>query len=491
MAIRELKGGQLRYMSEEDMDRIHSAVLEVMNDVGVKVAHKPALEIMKEHGCKVDFEKMTVRIPEYVLRKCLSTAPSSFTLYARDPRFDVRLNQRNVYTIGGSSALFVLDLDGVRRPATLKDLEDLTRLQDALENLHIMHGLVNPQDIPQAGFDRILFAAVMKHTARNYYSQALGAQGVRDQVEMASVIAGDLKKFQERPFFTIVLCMVSPLVHPRIRVEELMECARLSVPVYIEVDAMPGGTTPITVAGTLVEQSANILTGVCLAQMIRPGLPCIYSIASGIMDMRTGGYSPGAPETQLLHAATAQMAHYYGLPCQAGTGIDAVVPDAQAGYERALQFLTCALGGADFVHLCTGMLEQMLTASYELCVMDDEILGAAFRIVKGFEVNSDTIALDVIKKVGIGGNYLGEEHTLEYMRKIIWFPRLTNRAKWDNWLNAGGKDFREAGKHEARRILDTHHPVYLEPKMAEEIGKMAEKFQAIEIEAVRSGKIVY
>lgn len=373
----------------------------------------------------------------------------------------------------------------------MQDLEDLTRLQDALDNLHIMHGIVNPQDIPQEGFDRRLFSAVMRNTGRNYYSQALGRQGVKDQVELASLIAGGTAEVKKRPFFSIVLCLVSPFMQPRIRLEELMECVEWGIPLYIEADAMPGATTPITIAGTLVEQTANVLAGVCLAQMVTPGHPCIYSIASGIMDMSNGDYSGGAPETQILHAATAQMAHYLGLPCQAGTGIDAVLPDMQAGYERGLQFLTCALGGADFVHLCTGMLEQMLTASYELCVLDNEILGAAFRIVKGFDVNDETIALDVIKNVGIGGNYLGEDHTLRYLRELRWYPKLTNRQRWDKWTEKGGKDFRQRGIEEAQRILSEHKPEYLDPKLADELENTAVAMQQQEIEAVKSGKVRY
>lgn len=491
MAVRELHGGQLNYMSEEEMQLIHNAVLEVLHDVGVRMEYRPALEIMKENGCIVDFDAMTVKTPEYVLRRCLATAPSRFTLHARDPQWDVRVDQQNVYTIGGSSALNVIGLDGERKPATLKDLEDLTRLQDALENLHIMHGIVNPQDIPQQGFDRILFPAIMKNTSRNYYSQALGKKGVRDQVEMAEVLAGSTEAFQERPFFTIVLCLVSPLIQPRIRVEELMECAEQGVPLYIEADALPGATTPITVAGTLVEQTANILTGICLAQMIRPGLPCIYSIATGIMDMSTGLYSGGAPETQIIHAATAQLAHFYNLPCQAGTGIDAPISDAQAGYERGLQLLTCSFGGADFVHLSVGMLDQMLTAGYEQCVLDNEFLGATFRIVEGFEVNRDTIALDVIKQVGIGGNYLGEDHTMEYLRKVSWFPKITSRKKWEDWKAEGGKNMAERAREAAKKILEEHHPQHIDEKTAAELDAMAEAFQKEEIEAIQSGKREY
>ena len=491
MAIRELQGGQLKYLSDDDMEKINLAVIEIMEDVGVQVNYKPALEIMHENGCRVDFDTMVVKTPEHVLRKCLSTAPSRFTLYAKDPAYDVRVDQRNVYTIGGSSALYVLGLDGVRRPATLKDLNDLMRLEDSLENLHIMHAIVNPQDIPQEGFDRILFASAMRHTSRNYYSQALGKQAVRDQVEMAKVVCGSLEEFRKRPIFTMVLCMISPLVQPRIRVEELMECAKSGIPIYVEVDAMPGATTPITTAGTLVEQCANVLTGISLGQMIRPGLPSIFAIASGILDMSTTQYSGGAPETQILHAATVQMAHYYNLPCQAGTGIEATLPDAQAGYERALQVLTCAFSGADFIHLSIGMMEQMLLTCYEQCVIDNEILGAAFRIVKGFEVNRDTIAVDLIKQVGIGGNYLAEEHTVRFMRDVTWFPEITNRQQWGSWMASGGKDMRQNAIEKAKKILEEYHPEHIDPKKADEIDKMSRAFQDQEIEAVRSGKIEY
>lgn len=477
MAIQELKGGQYKVLTDDQIKDIHEASLEVFAEVGVRVEYRPALELMASCGCNVDFDEKIVKIPEYVLRKALQSVPSRFTLYGRKPEFDVQVNTQNIYTIGGSSALFVLDLDGKRRPATLQDLVDLTRLQDAMENLHIMHGIVNPQDIPQPGFCRRLFATVMKNTSRNYYSQAEDAEDVRDQIEMASLILGSKKQVKERPIFTEVVCMASPLTHPAKMTEVLMESAKNGIPVYVEADAQPGATSPVTLAGTLVEQNVNILCGITLAQQINPGTPCIYAIASGIMDMATGNYSGGAPDTSLLHAATAQIAHFYNLPFQGGTGIDAVVSDAQAGYERALQVLTCALSGVNFIHLSIGMMEQMLLASYEQCVIDNEILGAAFRIVKGMEINKETIALDVIKEIGPGGNFLTHDHTLKNFRQVRWFPKLTNREKWGNWKTKGAKDMRQRANEEARCILVKHHPRHLSSELCEELDKFAEEAQ--------------
>lgn len=481
-----MKSGQYKVLSDSDLDAIHNATLEILDEVGVRVEHKPALELMCDHGCKVDFDKRIVKIPEYVLKKALSTAPSRFTLYGKKPEFDVKVDTQGIYTIGGSSALSVLDLDGNRRPATKHDLSELTRLQDALENLSIMHAIVIPQDIVQEGFDRILFSIVMRNTGRNYYSQGMGAQSIRDQVEMASVILGGVDEVKKKPIFTIVVCLTSPLTHAGIRIEELMESAKYNIPLYIEADAQPGATTPITLAGTLVEQSANILCGVALAQMVNPGTPCIYAIASGIMDMTTTNYSGGAPETTLLHSATAQVAHYYNLPFQGGTGIDATVSDAQAGYERALQVLGCALSGVNFIHLSIGMMEQMLMASYEQCVIDNEILGAALHIAKGVEVNRETLAVDVIKEIGPGGNYLAHEHTINNFRKVGWFPKITNRKKWEDWMIDGGKDMRQRANERAREILDKHHPQYLTDDVANEIDKMAELAQKNAIKYSRS-----
>lgn len=477
MPVRYLKGGQYRVLSDNELYDIHLAVLEVLEEVGVRVEYPPALELMSDCGCRVDFSTRIVQVPEYMLKKALFTAPSFFTLYGKKPEFDVKVDTQSVYTIGGSSALFVLDLDGQHRPATKKDLAELTRLQDALENLHIMHAIVVPQDMEQEGFDRILFSTVMKNTSRNYYSQGMGAQSIRDQVEMASVILGSTEAVKSEPIFTIVVCLTSPLTQVGMRVEELMESAKYNIPLYIEADAQAGATSPITLAGTLVEQTANILCGVTLAQMVNPGTPCIYAIASGIMDMSTGNYSGGSPEATLLHAASAQVAHYYNLPFQGGTGIDATIPDAQAGYERALQVLACALSGTNFIHLSVGMMEQMLLASYEQCIIDNEILGAALHITKGIEVNRGTLAVDVIKDVGPGRHFLGHEHTLANFRKVNWFPGITNRKKWDAWIEDGGKDMRQRANELARRILREHHPEHLPEDIANEVDKIAEAAQ--------------
>lgn len=477
MAFSHLRSKAYKILDDDQMTRIHTSVLEVLSEVGVKMEHRPCLEVLADNGCEVDFDKHLAYIPEHVLNKALASAPSRFTLFGQRPEYDVRVDTESIYTIGGSSALFVNELDGTRTTANMQHLEDFTRLQDALKNLHIMHGIVNPQDIPQPGFDRRLFPAVTKNTARNYYSQGTGAGSVLDQIEQAAVLLGSKDAVKKRPPFTIVLCMISPLTQDKVRGEELVECAENNIPVYVEVDAQPGASTPITIAGTLVEECANVLAGITVVQLINPGLPCTFAIASGMFDWRTTMYSGADPRTNVLHVATAQMAHFYGLPFQGGTCIDAVVSDVQAGYERGMQVLANALGGVNFIHLSIGLMEQMMTASFEQCVIDNEILDAAFLMARGIEVSDETLAVDVIREVGPGGSFMGHAHTAERFRKLSWFPELTVRDRYEVWQQTGGKDMLERAREKARKILAEHHPSYIDDKTKAELDKLAKAQQ--------------
>jgi len=475
MPRRGFRGGLLKFIREDDLEQIRFAIVELLAEVGVRMEYRPALELLADHGARVDWERSVVKISEALLEKALLTAPSRFTLYGKTPEWDVKVDLDRVYTIGGSCALWVLDLDGAHRPAVREDLVQLTRLLEAMPHLDVMHQIVVPSDVPELGYDLINFATCYSVSKRNYYSQAQSAESVRDQIKMAAVFQGSERETCAKPMFSEVVCMVSPLKHEKQNSEVLMESAKYGIPLYIEVDALCGATTPAPIAGTLVEQGANVLAGVVLAQLVNPGTPCVFAIASGIMDMANGAYSGGAPETTLIHAATAQVAHRFGLPYQGGTGIDAKLPDAQAGYERALQILTNILAGTNFVHLSYGMMEQMLLSSYEQVVIDEEIIGAAFRIARGFEVNDYTLSTDLLARVGpLGGHFLNQRETRDFYRKDRWMPTITNRDTWDSWQAAGGKDMRQAANERARAILAQEMPWAVSPEQAAEIERLAQ-----------------
>jgi len=468
----------LQFLTKSQVESLHEAILSVLWETGVRIEWRPALEVYAGAGCRVDFERQLVQIPERVLEQALKTAPAAFSLYGSSPTDEIHVTLDDIYTIAGSSALNVLDLAGRHRPATLQDLADFTRLIDALENADIMHAMVVPQDIPQAGFDRVLLATVLKNSSKHYYSQGLGGASVREQVEIAAVVQGSTQAVMQQPCFSMVVCLVSPLVHPAERVQEIMECARFGIPLWLEATNMMGATAPITVAGALVEHSANVLASLVLAQLVRPGLPCIFSVASGGFNMRTGSYVSASPEMVQLHCATAQMAHFYGLPFHGGGGLDACLPDAQAGYERTLQALPMTLAGVNFFCLAFGMMNQLLTSSFEQAIIDNEIFSAVFRLAEGIQVTPETIALDQIRKAGPGGQFLNQAYTLHNYRREQWQPELTNRLEWQQWQKTtGGKDMRQRANDMAHKVLSEHTPRRLSPAQEGEIDRMARAFQ--------------
>jgi trimethylamine--corrinoid protein Co-methyltransferase len=468
----------LEFRTVDQLRALHGSVVRVLAGVGVRVDWKPALEVLESHGCKVDFESRIVRIPEYILDKALSTCPPAFTLYGREEEHHIPVTLEDVYTIAGSSALSVLDLDGRHRPSTLQDLVDFTRLIDALPMADIMHAMVVPQDITQEGFDRALFATILQNTTKHYYSQGQGGSSVADQINLASVIQGSTEAVREHPCFSIVICLNSPLVHAAERVQEMMECARCGIPVWLEATNMMGATAPVSIAGALVEHTANVLASVTLMQLMNPGHACVFSIASGGFNMRSGAYLAASPEAILLHCATAQMAHYYHLPFQGGSGVDSCLPDAQAGYERAMQAVPFSLAGVNFIHLAFGMMDQLMTSSYEQAVIDNEIFTAAFRLADGIPVTAETMAVDQIAQAGPGGQYLNQKYTLRNYRKQQWQPQLTARMSWNEFQSElGGKDMRQRANDMARTILREHHPAAVDKAQAHELDRLAAAMQ--------------
>lgn len=487
MPIRSLHGGRLRLLDAQQLNALDQAVRAVLDEVGVRIDHSPAWDVLAGAGCVIDPKRHVVRIPPHVVQRALDSAPSQFTLHAPCPDYDVLVTLDDVYTVAGSSALHVLDLDGVRRPATAQDLTDLTRLIDALPQAHVMHAMVVPQELPQVGFDRRLFATIMPITRKHYYSQGAGAASIKDQIEMAAVLQGSAEAVRNAPWFSMVVCFISPLVHGDEPVQELMACAANGIPLWLEPTNMMGATAPLSIAGSIVEHTASALAGLTLAQLLHPGHPCILATASGGMNMRTGGYVGASPEAVLVHCATAQLAHYYGLPFQGGSGLDSCVPDAQAAYERMLQAAPMALAGVNFIHLAFGMIDQLMTASYEQAVIDNEIMAAAFRLIEGFEVTPETLGLDQIKAAGPGGNFLTDPYTIAHLRDAQWQPELTTRLTWEDWQAAhGGLDMRQRANRKARWLLEEAPLLSATPEQAAELERMAIAFQKRAMEAAGS-----
>lgn len=480
-------------LSNDQLKALHDATIDVLSEVGIRIMHNDALDLMGSNGCDVDYDKQIVKIPKDVLMRYVRVAPSEIKLCGRDPKYDIALNASDdVYVMGGAGALNYLNLDGNRKPSTMKALEDFTRLEDTLENMDIAHFLLTPQDIEQKGHEMLLFAHMLKNNTRNFYGLVGGCRkGLEFELEMASVCAGSLEAVSERPFFVAGLCIESPLTQRKGFVEELWACGEYNIPAYVEADASAGGTTPFTIAGCAVEVNANVLAAIALAQMKHPRAPCIYSSSSGILDMRSLDFAGSAPESTLLHMASTQLAHYYDLPYYGANTPDSKLPDAQMGYEAMQHFMGLAMAGCNIIHVAIGNLEMMKLASFEACLIANEMLGATYRFLEGIDCSPEAIGVKVFKEIGHESRFLETDHAVKHCRsKERWEPKLTDRNCWETWMQkTGGKDMAQRANEQARKILNEHHPEYVTEEQAKEIDRIAKAAQQYFVET-NAGSVV-
>jgi len=288
-------------------------------------------------------------------------------------------------------------------------------------------------------------------------------------MRMTAIVAGGKAALKQRPCFFAICSVGSPLQMIQMQAEGLLICAEYGQPLAMSPEAIAGATAPVTLAGLLAQQNANILAHVTLAQIYRPGTPVLYGTVSTIANMRTGTVALGAVETGLITAGAAQMARYYGLPSRSvGAATESKLEDLQAGLERMATLLPAVLAGVNFI-TCAGTLDGTMLESDALLLLDDEICGAALRMARGVEVNQDTLALDLIKQIGFSGNYLAETHTVRRFRQEHFIPELLPREPYDVWQKAGARSALDLAKERVHQIVDQHQPRELDPAMEEEL----------------------
>ena len=469
--IEGVQGGKLKILSRGEIYDIHNATLEVLEKCGVLVKEENALKLLNDAGAQVDYKTQRAKIPSWLIEEGIKSAPKSLRLCGRNPKNDIVVNgSKTFYGLGGTG-LYILDLEtGQRRVATKKDLADATRLADALENIHFLMGLVIPQDVMQDVWDRHTAEVKLINTEKHSFTATLGAEGARDVLKMASLVVGGEEELKRRPIFSFIECTVSPLTHDTRNTETIMELARHHAPVIFSCEALSGATAPVTIAGTLVVQNAENVSGFLIAQLASKGAPVIYGTVSTIMDMKEATIAMGAPEVAVISACTAQLAQFYQIPLYSTGGTtDANVLDEQAAYEQALQTLYVGLAGGNLIHNSAGTIEKTMTGSFEQMVIQNEIIGMAMRLIKGIEVNADTLAVDVIERVGPGKHFFTETHTREHIMKEQYFPKLSDRKTREKWEGHGAKTVVERAREIAKELLKTHHPTPLDKDVEKQI----------------------
>jgi len=469
-----------RVFSEDAIDAIHSASLEVLEKTGVTIHHgENILKMLKDNGCTVDFEKGVVLFPSYVVEEALKKIPKTIVMYGRNPKYDCKLDGRHIYFTTDTETTNTVDLKtGEWRPSTMDDLEKLTRVADALESYaaggHLTTALDKPNNV-RCLYD---YAAALNNTEKpcgwSVYPPHLSMQLTDFQLEIAAAVAGSEKKLKKRPIGVGGFCTESPLKFEGRYVETTLKLAKLGFPCVVESFPLGGATAPVTLAGSLVMTNAEILSGVCTVQLASPGTSTSVGYQMGNLDMKTGLLGHG-PEEGFLCAAAVEVARYYGFRLNVnGFHTTSKMSGAQASYEKTMSTLLPVLAGADEVY-GAGSLERGMVASFEELVMDDEICRAVLKAVQGIEVNDETLAVDVIDEVGSGGHFLAEKHTLKHFKDVLFFPELTDRQSYEAWKKEGGKSMVTRARERAEEILEEHWPTPLDKDVQKEISEIIER----------------
>jgi trimethylamine--corrinoid protein Co-methyltransferase len=444
--------------------------MEVLERVGILVENGETLDLLASAGAKVDKQKGRARIPEYLIREACSRAPSSFNIYTRDMK-KVRIGPGKTTISFGAGATYVLDLKtGDPRPATKNDVEQLTRLTDAMEHIELCMSPII-QDVTRSLVDVHSAEAMMCNSTKPPWVCPGDARQARYIIEMASAIAGGLGELQTKP---IILGLASPNSPLRLASHDLQvarEFVSRKLPITFINCPNNGATSPISIAGTIVQTLAECLSMVLVAQLMNPGNPVAAGPSPPITDMRTATACFGAPECALVTAGSAEMMRYYNIPSYASiTSSDSIGIDAQTGYEIAWTAQLPMMAGVNLVN-GIGLMGFCEISSYEKVVIDNEVFGGLRRILRGIEVSDASLAVDAIEAVGPAGHYLSQKHTREQLLKERWFPKISNRLSIAEWKKEK-VDLWQRARKEVMNILATHQPNPLEKEKRERIREI-------------------
>lgn len=460
-----LVGGRYRPLHDEDVLRIHDAALRVLEETGVEIVESECRRLFAAAGANVDAARDRVLIPRRLVEQALATANRNVTLYARRPDFDLDLRTRHVNLGTGGAAVLVLDAEtGHVRESTLRDLYDIGRLVDTLDNIHFYLRPVVARDIDNDIIDVNTFYAVLAATGKHVMGGCYYPHKVADLKRLAILVAGSEEAFLARPFMSLNLCyIVSPLRFAAETTETLTEAIRAGFPVALVAAPLAGATSPASLVGTIVQAMAETLAGLTYVQLLRPGHPALMGNMPLVADLRTGNMIGGNAELALMNAAAAQVCQHYGLPIYNTCGLtESKTADAQAGFEKGLTVAVTALAGCEFNHHSAGMLESLLTVDYASYVIDDDINGTVMRLVKGIEVTEESLSVDVIHDVALGeGHYLGHQQTLSLMQQEYYYPHTADRRTRRDWVEDGSPDMRELARRRVQATLREHFPEYL------------------------------
>lgn len=454
------------------VERIRYAALEILEVTGVAVRSEKAQKMLADAGCGVDKKSAVVKFPPNLVEEMARKNDRAVTFYGRTRKHDARLDFDHVHICSDGNGTEAMDFETrERRASTKADVAKSAFVADALKGHGVNWPNVTSQDVPQGTRHIHDLQASMENTEKHItIATNTTTWEVEDVIELASAAVGGRDELMKRPHISSIHTSSSPLAIEGEGLEAGFVAADAGIPICFYVMPGPGGTGPATLAGSVAVGVAEALAGNTIFQLHRPGTAFVFSCGMANLDMRTSTRAGGSPEHGLTSAAFAQMAHYYGFPALVGGFVTtAKWPDQQAAYEKFASAVTPILAGADMI-AGIGLIEDCRTVWLEQLVIDSEMAQIIGRMARGIEVNEETLALDVVHKVGIGRDYLGQRHTMEHFRTEHFIPTVTDRYSYDGWISKGGRSLLDRAGDEVRRIFKEHtvEPV---PKGVSETAK--------------------
>jgi len=447
---------RFQLLSEAQLERVHWAALEVLRRTGVNVLVEEARELLKKAGAKVD--GVRARLPSHLVEWAIRTAPSRVVLCDRNGKPAMYLEGTMAYYGTGSDTVHTIDpYTGEKREAVKTDIANAAKVCDALPNIDFVMCMGIGSDVTGSISDLHHFEAMVNNTKKPLIPTAWNVVNCRDIVEMAEIVADGPDALRQNPFIVMYTEPISPLILATDPTEKILYMASKGLPVICGTGKVGGATCPVTLAGALAQGIAEGLAGVTVAQLKQEGTPVIFGGERLHMDMSSTLCSYGAPEFMLSVVCNAEMATYYKLPSWSYAGCsDAKTFDQQAAFEGAMMSLLAGLSGGNLNH-DVGYLEAGLTSSLEFIVASDEFVGWIKRLMRGIEISEEMFALDVIDRVGPGGQFLTEGHTYRHFKED-WFPRLLDRGSYEVWKEKGRRTLGERANQRVKEILEDYLP---------------------------------
>jgi len=463
----------LKVLTREQALAIHTAALEVLEKIGIKMEHQEIRRILLDKGCRAG-KGDWIYIPSFLVEDALKSAPRQIALYDQLGNKAMPLVDNNSFYGTGSDTTFTLDLEtGERRRTRLQDTANFARLVDGLENISFAMSMSNPEDVPVDNIYVHAFAEMVKNTNKPLVFIADNVGDLAKIHKIACAVAGGEENLRQKPFLLNYSEAISPLRFPAYVMDRLVFCAQKGIPVALPSGSNAGGGAPATIAGAMAMGIAENLAGLTIHQLAGRGAPFLFGPNVSVLDMKAGVVSYGCPEWSLTQSALSQMRdEIYGLPIWAYAGAtDSKAMDAQAGAEAMFSIATSMLSRCNLIH-DVGYIEYGNTSCLEMVTMGNELVKMCRSFVRGIPVNEDTLALDAIRRVGTGdaGNiFLSDEHTFKHFMTAQFLPKLLNRSRHDVWEKAGSMDLYKRCNVETKRILAEHQ---MQPKSADLLAEI-------------------